>query len=143
MTAQRAALRISMLAALGACTSGGAIDDIDYRVTGGLDGDGDGTALHVARDGAFTRQTRRGVTDRGTLDPATFGELLDKVRAAEFPELGPSYPCGACGDDYIHDLTVQIDGTAHQVMASAQATLPDRLAAVVEALRTIIEPPVP
>lgn len=120
------------------------IGDLAYRVTGGFSGDGDGTSLQIKPDGTLTRTTAQRGTEQGQLDQATLDGLAGTARAAQFPTLCAIYPCSDCGDEYTHDVSVQIDGTTYRVQASVLAPpLPDRLQALIEALQVIVARPLP
>lgn len=117
---------------------------IDYRVTGGFSGQGDGTSLQITSDGAVTRHTTKGGTERGQLDATTLDHLASTARAAQLPTLCTMYPCAGCGDDYVHDVSIRFDGSTYKVQASGLAQpLPDRLQAVITALQQIVGRPLP
>jgi hypothetical protein len=121
---------------------GAPLDGISYQVTGGFTGTGDGTSLEIAPDGAVTRTTREGGTERGQLGAATLDRLTRAARAAQLPTLCKEYPCPGCGDDYIHDVSVRFEGNTYRVRASTMAPpLPDRLQAVIDAVQDIVEQP--
>jgi len=126
-----------VLAAAG-CTSG-ADGPIDYRVTGGLGGTGDGTVLHIELDGTTTR-TVAGETETGVLDAATLADLRTKIAAAKFPALDPMYSC-SCVDDFVNVISVQLDGGTHTVAADTTAEVPAALETVIDTLRVIYEGP--
>src|SRR5262245_4561964 len=113
-------LLLSFLIAIGACTSNkpsGAVDGpINYRSSGGFSGRGDGSpALRIDVSGAVTRQKPGSPTESAVLDTATLADLHDKILDAEFPALAPIYDCPPCGDDYIFEVSVQLDGTLYTV----------------------------
>jgi hypothetical protein len=118
----------------GGCTSAD-IGSIDYRVTGGFSGGGDGTALHVEPDGTATKQSE-GVTRTVQLDPQVMADLYSKVRAADFPSLAPAYEC-SCADVYIYEITVEVDGEDRKVSAWMQAQVPERLSTLITSLRQL------
>jgi hypothetical protein len=125
-------------------SSGATFDGIDYRVTGGFTGQGDGTSLQIARDGAFTRRTKQGDTNQGQLDATALGDLVDMARAAQLPTLCARYPCSGCGDDFVYDVSVRFAGSTYRVEVSSFAPpVPARLQAVIEALQDIVAAPLP
>ena len=112
---------------------------IDYRVTGGFGGAGDGTVLHIELDGRMTR-TVQGATETVTLDAATVADLRDKIAAAKFPTLEPRYACG-CADDFTDVVSVRLDGATHTVAADQTAAVPGSLKLVIDTLHQIYERP--
>ena len=122
------------MAAMGGCAET-ADGPIDYRVTGGFSGNGDGTALHVDPDGTATKKSE-GTERTVRLDPQTTADLYAKVRAAGFTSLSPVYECD-CVDDFIHVITVELDGTDHTVSASMEAEIPERLGTLITTLHTL------
>ena len=130
---------LMFFAAIGGCTSH--VDGpIDYTVTGGLSGGGDGAALHIELDGTVTRPKAGGGTETATLDAATLGDLRSKIDAADFESLAPKYSCN-CADNFIDNISVQLDGTVHTVAADRDAQLPDGLKTVVDTLLDIYQRP--
>lgn len=124
---------------VGGCTSHGAgqVDGpVDYRVTGGFSGGGDGTMLHVELNGTATRHTDQQGTQTAMLDLATLDDLHQKIVDARFATLDPEYLCD-CADDYVYNVSVQVDGNSHIVMAHSLASFPDPLRAVIDALQDI------
>src|SRR5262245_65431730 len=71
---------------------------IDYRVTGGVTGGGDGTSLQLNTDGVGTRTSKAGGTATVTLDATALVDLNRKITAAQFATLRPSYGCNGCAD---------------------------------------------
>ena len=108
---------------------------IDYSVSGGFGGGGNDTPpMHIDPDGRVTRALPGGpkVT---LLAPSETASLYRKVRDAEFATLAPQYD--ECCDGYVHEVRVQLDGTAYTVEASELARIPDRLQVVIDALQDI------
>ena len=68
----------------GPSTASATFGGLDYAVVGGLSGQGDGTTLHIAADGAFSRYTPQRGDEQGMLDPAALQDLVGRARAAEF-----------------------------------------------------------
>ncbi len=122
---------------LGGCSD---IGPIDFTVTGGLTGKGDGTALHVALDGTATRRLQDGSTETAVLDDAILDDLHGKILDARFPSLAPLYG-GTCCDVFIYQVSVQLNGDTHSVGVSQRAQPPVRLGAVVDTLRRIYSLP--
>jgi hypothetical protein len=135
---QRILVPLGILLALAAgCGSNDAsVGTIEFAVTGGFTGAGDGTALHVEPDGTAMRSVLGGPWQTATLDPTTLRDLQAKIRSADFPSLDAMYP-GDAADDFVDEVTVKIDGTDHTVAADRSADLPDELATVVDALKAI------
>jgi len=132
---------LSLICAAAACGGMGNIDGpIDYNVTGGLSGHGDGTALHIELDGTTTRPTAGGGTETTVLDAMTLADLHGKIIDAQFAMLAPLYSCD-CPDGYIYTTSVQIDGTQHTVAAEDLAQYPERLKIVIDTLKDIYQRP--
>jgi hypothetical protein len=129
-----------LLAAAAGCTSH-SHGPIDFQVTGGLTGNGDGTpSLRIEADGTATRPAPSGGgTQTARLDLATLDDLEARIDAAEFATLAPSYT--ACNDCYIYVVSVQLDGATYTVQADTMAELPDPLDAVIAALKDITQRP--
>lgn len=126
----------------GVVAPGAQVGGIDYEVSGGLSGEGDGTSLQIAPDGAFTRHTMQRGTEQGRLDQATLDDLTGRARAAQFPTLCAIYG-SAAADELFHDVSVQFDASTYTVMVSQFATPPDRLQGLIEALQAIVDRPLP
>lgn len=114
---------------------------IDYQVIGGFTGQGDGTSLHIQPDGSVTRQTRTHGAEQGQLDQAALGDLVAKVRSAQFPTLCTVYSCAGCGDNYVDQVSVQFGGDVLTVKASQLGDPPDRLREVIGTLQQIVSGP--
>ncbi|HET7500461.1 MAG TPA: hypothetical protein VFK02_05640 [Kofleriaceae bacterium] len=125
---------LTLLAA--GCGSDPTVGTIELAVVGGLTGNGDGTALHIEPDGTAMRSVNGAAWQTATLDPATLRSLQAKINAADFPSLEPMY-AGDVTDDFADQVTVELDGHDHTVLVEESADPPARLAAVIEALRTI------
>jgi hypothetical protein len=121
----------------------GTIDDIDYVVTGGISGEGNGTSLRVQPDGTLIRQTRLGGTQSGKLDQVTLDDLVARAQSAEFATLCHSYVCRNCADEYVDQVSLQVAGTTLKVSASQLAPVPARLRAVIDMLETLVDYPLP
>jgi hypothetical protein len=128
-----------MLGAASGCTHS-SVEAVDFRVNGGLAGNGDGTpSLHIDPDGVMTRTSTGGVTQTATLDPGALADLHSKIEAAEFPQLAPTYT--ACADCYINVVTVQLGGATYNVQADTDAQVPTQLDAVITTLKAITSQP--
>jgi hypothetical protein len=115
---------------------------IDYRVTGGLAGSGDGTpALHIEPNGAATRTLPDGTVQTAVLDRETMADLRDDIERAQFAMLAPIYHCN-CADDFVHVVSVALDGTAYTVEADERAEVPETLQTVFDVLGDISESPI-
>jgi hypothetical protein len=115
---------------------------IDYRVTGGFSGQGDGTLLSIEVNGAATRNApdRRG-TQTAQLPPATVDDLRTKLDDANFAALDPVYGC-SCADEFIHVISVGAEsGSHHTVAASELAVVPPALKTVIDTLKDIHDGP--
>jgi hypothetical protein len=136
----------ALLGAVAACSNSSAgsseIDGpISYRSTGGFTGAGDGTPeTHIDANGVATRARMGGGMESTMLDAATLEDLHDKVLAAQFSELEPMYSC-ECADDFVHDVTVQIEAKTYNVKTDYGAMPPERLVVVIDALRDISRAP--
>jgi hypothetical protein len=129
-------LAIGVLTMVGGCATTTLDGPIDYEVTGGFTGRGDGTpTIHIEQDGTMTRTTPDGPSKTETLDPATFRMLRDKIERAEFSNLAERYSC--CADDYTVKVSVVIDGTVHTVEADRMAETPPALKVALDALDDI------
>ena len=64
-----------------------------------------------------------------------------RPRAAQFPTLCALYECSGCGDDYVHNVSVQLDRIPYTVQVSELASPPARLQALLDALKLIIDRP--
>lgn len=129
-----------LLGALAGCGGDATVDGpVDYRVTGGFGGGGDGTALHIELDGTVTR-TAGGGTQTATLDAVALADLHQQIVDADLPGLSPAYSCN-CADDLTYHLSVQLDGSTRSVTADSLAPIPDRLKAVIDTLQDIPQRP--
>jgi hypothetical protein len=124
------------LGALVGCASDDDDGAIDYQRSGGFVGLQLG--LRVEPDGKMTRRKSDGSTVTTQLDSATLGDLQSKVRGAGFPTLQAAYSCG-CADDFLHTISVEVDGTAYTVMVDDTATFPDRLRPLIDTLEMMTE----
>lgn len=135
---------VPLCVALGAATGCSASDAlVDYSVTGGLDGTGNGNSLHVTFAGMATRTSRAGGTQTVPLDAITFADLKQEIADAQFPNLQPVYECPGCGDEYVYQVTVQVDGTpyAARVEGLEEAVYPESLKTLLTTLDQIAAPP--
>src|SRR5262249_11287200 len=89
---------------------------IDYRVTGGISGGGDGTSLHVELDGTVTRHTNDKGTQTATIAPMTLDDLRQKILDARFATLAAQYP-GSVVDGFADNVSVHVDGNVYTVTA--------------------------
>ena len=125
----------------GPSTASAAFGGLDYAIVGGFTGQGDGTTLHIAADGAFGRHTMLRGDEQGMLDPAALQDLIARARAAEFPSLCQLYPAPGAGDDLVTQVSVHLDATTLTVQVSEFADPPDRLQALLDALQLILDRP--
>lgn len=134
---------VPLCVALGAATGcSGPQALVDYSVTGGFDGNGNGTSLHVTYTGMATRTSRAGGTQTVQLDASTFADLKQKIADAQFPSLQPLYACSGCADEYTYEVTVQVDGNAYAARVEEFAsTVPESLQILLTTLGQIADPP--
>jgi hypothetical protein len=121
----------------GPSTLGATLQDIQYEVTGGPAGIGNGTSLYIAESGWSTLRTTEGGTDQGWLEIHLHYGLFVKATQAELPTRCKVYSCEGCSDDYVHNLTVRMNNVPYTVRASFRAVLPERLATLITAVRNI------
>lgn len=132
----RSWLALGVFLMAGGCSASSLDGPIDYEVTGGIAGRGDGTpALHIELDGTMTRTAPDGAAETITLDPATLDALRDKIERADLASLSGYYRC--CADDYVHRVSATIDGTTRTVMADSTADVPERLQVAIDALHDL------
>jgi hypothetical protein len=125
----------------GPSTASAAFGGLDYAVVGGLTGQGDGTALHIAADGAFSRHTAQRGDEQGLLDPAALQDLVNRARAAEFPTLCLRYLAPGAGDDLVSQVSVHFDASMLTVRVSEFGDPPDRLQALLDAVQQVLVRP--
>jgi len=126
-------------AALAAGCSSKPAELIDYQVTGGFAGNGDGTSLTLDTNGIGTRTTTSGATPV-RLDPAALADLNAKIRDAEFATLQPTYGCNGCNDGFVYEIAVQSSGRHYEVSFDESATYPDGLRALLATLKRLAPP---
>jgi len=134
---------VPLCVALGAATGCSASDPlVDYSVTGGFDGNGNGTSLHVTSDGRATRTSRAGGTQTVQLDATTVADLNQKIANAQFPSLQPVYGCPSCADEYVYEVTVEVNGDTYVARVDQSAsTVPENLQTLLTTLGQIAAPP--
>jgi hypothetical protein len=115
---------------------------VDYGVTGGFDGHGNGTSLHVTSDGMATRTSRAGGTQTIQLDATTVADLNQKIANAQFPSLQPVYGCPGCADEYVYEVTVEVNGYTYVARVDQLASMvPESLQTLLTTLGQIAAPP--
>lgn len=127
----------------GPATAAAILGAVDYEVTGGPTAIGNGTWLQIAEIGLFTRHTAERGIENGLLDGLTHYGLYRKVITADLPRLCKVYSCDGCAGDYIHKLTVYLDGDPYTVQVSFRASPPEPLVALINAVRDITTRPLP
>jgi hypothetical protein len=131
-------LGIALGAAAGCASSSDEL--IDYRVTGGFSGRGDGTSLQLRTDGTGTRTTTAG-TQPVVLDRAALTALNRQIADAQFPSLQPSYGCHGCVDQLVFELAVQVNGHRYEVRDDqGNTSSPESLRALLSTLQQIAPP---
>jgi hypothetical protein len=136
-------LVLVLFAAATGCTShvAGEVDGlVDYRVTGGFSGSGDGTSLQVELDGTATRHTNEQGTQTAMIDRVTLDDLHQKIVDAQFATLETQYP--GIPDGFVDTVSVHVDGSPYTVMAGREASIPDRLKIVIDTLKDIHQSPI-
>lgn len=115
---------------------------VDYRVTGGLAGGGDGPSLTLDSRGSGTRTTSNGDTVPVHLGAAALADLNARIRDAQFATLQPSYGCHGCNDQYVYEIAVQSDGRHYEVSVDKDSTVvyPDGLRALIATLTQLAPP---
>lgn len=143
-----ASLRIlSAILVASAAAAGCATDEqrLDYTVSGGLIGHGDGTAASVdLHDGHVILQLAVGRAVETTLAPAELASLRHLVHEANFPALEPVYDCSrdglACNDSFILKLAVVLDGETYEVAVDDRASRPPPLHALLDTVYALTHP---
>jgi hypothetical protein len=146
MTSRIILLSSVALGGLGSC-AGTPDGIIDYELTGGFAGVH--LSVHIDRDGEMMRTKFDRTTETRRLDPAVLSDLLDKVEIAEFPTLEAVYGCGGCADDFVHTISVQLDGRSRErvrhhgasytVTTDGSANYPERLRPLIDTLSTMVQ----
>jgi hypothetical protein len=137
----RSALSImSLCLALAAACSSQRGTLVDYQVTGGLSGNGDGTSLTLDTSGVGTRTTVHGDAVPVRLDPAALAALNTEIRDAQFAKLQPSYGCNGCNDQFVYEIAVQSSGRHYEVSVDEGSTHPDGLRALLTTLKQLAPP---
>ena len=127
------------LGAATACTSPDTL--VDYSVSGGFASGS--TTLHVTTDGVATRTSALDGTHTLKLDAFNFADLKQKIDDAQFPGLQPAYPCAGCADEFVYEVTVQLDGHTYATKVEGLdiAVYPASLKTLLNTLDTIAAPP--
>jgi hypothetical protein len=138
----KAIRRFLVPCALAVLAGGGCADSepgaIDYELTGGFTGVH--ANVHIDPDGKFSGTKEDRTTVNGQLDAAELADLQNKVDQAQFATLEPMYECD-CADDFLHTITVDIDGTEYTVKADGTADYPARLKPVIDTLKQLVAIP--
>ena len=127
----------------GPATAAAILGAVDYEVTGGPTGSGNGTSLQISEIGWMTRHTAERGTEDGLLDGLTLYGLDLKVINAQLPSLCSTYSCAGCAGDYVHKLTVYLDDAPYTVQVDFRASPPERLVALINAVQDITVRPLP
>lgn len=134
MTFQRLFLT-SVIAMAAGCVSQQVDGPIDYQVTGGLDGHGDGTAaLHIELNGTMTRTPAGGIPQVTKLDRATLGNLRQAIAEADLSAQGDYTEC--C-DRYEHVVSVELGGELRTVAVTEGVAVPSRLQHAIDLLHAL------
>lgn len=128
-----------VLGAATGCSGSDAL--VDYSVTGGFANGS--TSLHVTSDGMATRTSPLDGTRTVQLDAFNLTDLKQKIADARFPSLQPAYPCSGCADEYLYEVTVQVDGSTYatRVEGLETAVYPESLKTLLLLLEQIAAPP--
>jgi len=115
---------------------------VDYQVSGGLTGRGDGTSLTLDTSGIGARTTVHDGSVPVQLDPTQLADLNAKIRAAQFATLQPSYGCHGCVDQFVYEIAVQSDGRRYEVSVDQDDTItyPEGLHALLVTLKQLAPP---
>lgn len=117
------------LGAIGSCAD--SLDGtIDYSLTGGIGGVQ--MTVHIDPDGEMMRRKLDGSMETTQLEPTIVSDLTRKIDQAGFPTLEPAYMC--CPDDFVHTISVHVDGAEYKVIAGDSASYPDRLRPLIDTL---------
>lgn len=127
----------------GTATAASILGVVDYEVTGGPTGSGNGTSLQISEDGWMTRHTAERGTEDGLLDGLTLYGLYVKVIDAQLPGLCKTYSCTGCTGDYVHNLTVYLDDAPYTIQVGFSASPPDPLVALINAVQNLTVLPLP
>lgn len=125
-----------LLLMVGACTSSSDDGDgefqgtqvvgaIDFKMRGGLGGNGDGTAAHIEPDGAATRRLPGGATATVQLSEERVKEIYDQVARAELDTRQPYYNAG--GDYYVYVVAAELASGQVTVSLDQEASVPQTL----------------
>jgi hypothetical protein len=128
--------------ALGAGCSSQTDALVDYQVSGGFSGSGDGTSLTLDTRGVGSRVTAHSGTVPVQLDPAALADLHAKIRDAQFATLQSTYGCHGCADQLVYDIAVQADGHHYEVSIDESDTItyPEGLHALLVTLKQLAPP---
>ena len=127
---------LPMCLALGAGCSSQPGELVDYQVTGGLTGHGDGSSLTLDTRGVGTRTTTSGAIPV-QLDPAALSDLNAKIRDAQFATLQPTYGCNGCTDGFVYDIAVQSGGRHYEVSFDESSAYPGGLRTLLATLKQL------
>jgi len=129
-------LTVGVLTMAAGCVGAPIDGAIDYEVTGGLGGGGDGTAaLHIEPDGTVTRTRPGRPPEVGTLSVTALRNLRDKIAAANIGSLDDSYV--ECCDRYEHVVSVERAGLVHTVAVTEGVAIPRGLQRAIDALQAL------
>ena len=126
--------------ALGAGCSSQSATLVDYHVTGGFTGRGDGGALTLDTSGFGTRTTPSGAPENIQLDATTLADLNAKIQGAQFATLQPTYGCNGCNDGFVYEIAVQSSGRHYAVSFDESSPYPEGLRELVVTIKQIIAP---
>jgi hypothetical protein len=125
----------------GPSTLGATMGAIDYQVTGGPNGTGNGTSLHITEEGWVTLRTAERGIEQGWLEVHAHYGLFRKSTSADLPTLCAMYSCAGCTGDFVHNLSVSYNDIPYTARASFRAIPPERLIVLIDAVRSIIAAP--
>jgi hypothetical protein len=66
-----------------------------------------------------------------------------RIIPADLPRLCSTYSCVGCADDYVHKLTVYLDGDPYTAQVGFSASPPERLVALIQGVQVLTTAPLP
>jgi hypothetical protein len=113
---------------------------VDYASSGGLDGAGYGTGLHIDVDGHATR-TLKGQAFPFDVDDSTLRGLRHRLAAADLPERQNDFMSVHTPDAFVDCVTAELVGTTYTVCADQDEPAPIELRDLIFQLRVLSKTP--